>query len=107
MHVPYPNIGDMEYLKAKINKKAYDLFKANKERPQLQVVWLFKTNTANAGSPLHTLKYQDVENASWIKALNHVRAHHPLLLFILFFKACLYTSHCRFPCRHSNLTEVT
>jgi hypothetical protein len=77
--VSYINPECLESLTTKIEKKAYDLFKAKPGRPQLQVNRLFKTRTAEGKDIRRFEGNQDVLDVSHIRALEAVR--EPIFLF--------------------------
>jgi hypothetical protein len=73
MMASYRNLDDAGILKAKIDEKAYDLFKAKPEKPQLQVNRLFKTMIGEDKETTCLVRNQNVGDVSQIKALEHVR----------------------------------
>ena len=68
----YLDLDNTESLRAKINRKACDLFKAQPEKPQLQVNRLTEIENGK-GKEFRFKKNQDVIGSSEIKALRHVR----------------------------------
>jgi len=70
----YLNLDDVGSLKAKIDEKAHDLFKAMPGKSQLQVYRLFKARFGEGKGKEATnfVRNQDVGNVSQIQALEHV-----------------------------------
>ena len=74
----YLNLDNTESLRAKIDRKAYDLFKAKYGKPQLQVSRLSKVTSGEGKETICFMENQDVESISQIKALKYVRESHVL-----------------------------
>jgi hypothetical protein len=68
----YLNLEDSDSLKAKIDKKAPDLFKARKGKPQLQVNKCHKKKTEDGKETVYVEVNRDVRNMFELKALRHV-----------------------------------
>jgi hypothetical protein len=69
----YLNLEDNEGLKARIDKKASDLFKARKGKPQLQVNKCYKKKTDEGKETMCIERDRDVRNMFELKGLRHVR----------------------------------
>jgi hypothetical protein len=70
---PYLDLDNTESLRAKVDKKACELFEALPGEPQLQVSRLTKEGNAGEKEIISFLKNQDITDGSGIKALRHVR----------------------------------
>jgi hypothetical protein len=73
----YLNLEDGEGLKAKIDKRAQDLFKTRKGKPQLQVNKCQRKKTAESKETVCDVRDRDVSNMFDLKALRHVRDFVP------------------------------
>jgi hypothetical protein len=69
----YLNLEDSEGLRAKIDEKASDLFKARKPKPQLQVSKCYKKKTDEGKETMYIERDRDVRNIFELKGLRHVR----------------------------------
>jgi hypothetical protein len=84
--VSYLDLEDSESLRRKIDKKASDLFRVRKNKPQLQVTKCYRT-IEEGKETICVERNQDVVNMSELKALHHVRElillmHHIVQLVI-------------------------
>jgi hypothetical protein len=68
----YLDLEDSESLRMKIDKKASDLFRVRKKKPQLQVTKCYKT-VQEGQETICVERNRDVGNISELKALYHVR----------------------------------
>jgi hypothetical protein len=69
----YLKLEDSESLKAKIDKRAPDLFKARKGKPQLEVKGYTEKRIEEGKDFVFIEDHRDVENMFDLKALRHVR----------------------------------
>jgi hypothetical protein len=69
----YLKLEDNEGLKARIDEKASDIFKARKGKPQLQVNKCYKKKTDEGKETMCIERDQDVRNMFELKGLRHVR----------------------------------
>jgi hypothetical protein len=74
----YLNLDHSDSLKAKIDKRAPDLFRARKAKPQLRLNSRCKKKTENGHETVCIERDRDVSNMFELKGVRHVR--EPLLI---------------------------